>query len=72
VDRGCPQGGVLSPLLLFLVVEELITRLSEGRIYYLGYAVEICRLAVGKFPNTVSWLMQWAQHSLEMRCNVNG
>ena len=28
VSRGCPQGGVLSPLLWCLVVDELLTRLN--------------------------------------------
>jgi hypothetical protein len=30
VDRGCPQGGVLSPLLWCLVVVKLITGLNKG------------------------------------------
>jgi hypothetical protein len=30
VARGCPQGGVLSPLLRCLAVDELLTRLNEG------------------------------------------
>ena len=30
VSRGCPQGGVLSPLLWCLVVDELLARLSGG------------------------------------------
>ena len=34
VPRGCPQGGVLSPLLWCLVVDELLTRLN-GRGYML-------------------------------------
>jgi hypothetical protein len=30
VARGCPQGGVLSPLLWSLVVEELLVGLNQG------------------------------------------
>jgi hypothetical protein len=30
VSRGCPQGGVLSPLLWCPVVNDLLTRLSKG------------------------------------------
>ena len=30
VSRGCPQGGVLSPLLRCLVVNELLARVNEG------------------------------------------
>jgi len=58
VSRGCPQGGVLSPLLWCLVVNELLARLSEGGVYTQGYADDICLLAVGKFPSTVSGLIQ--------------
>jgi len=54
VSRGCPQVGVLSPLLWCLVVDEQIVRLNEGSVYAQGYADDICLLAVGKFPNTVS------------------
>ena len=33
VSRGCPQGGVLSPLLWCLVVDELLMRISGGGLY---------------------------------------
>jgi hypothetical protein len=36
VSRGCPQGGVLSPLLWCLVVDELLARLSGGGVYAQG------------------------------------
>jgi len=48
ISRGCPQEGVLSPLLWCLVVNDLITRLSESAIFIQGYAADICLLAVGK------------------------
>jgi hypothetical protein len=32
VSRGCPQGGVLSPL-LWCLVDDLIARLNRGGIY---------------------------------------
>ena len=59
VSRGCPQGGVLSPLIWCLANNELLARLNEGGVYTQGYAGDICLLAVGKFPNTVSGLIQW-------------
>ena len=68
VSRGCPQGGVLSPLLWCLVVDELLTRLSEGGVYAQGYADDICLLAVGKFPNAVYGLIQWALCTVEAWC----
>jgi hypothetical protein len=42
VSRGCPQGGVLSPLLWCLVVDKLIARLNRGGVYTQGYADDIC------------------------------
>jgi hypothetical protein len=36
VSRGCPQGGVLSPL-LWCLVDELIARLNRGGVYTQGH-----------------------------------
>jgi len=66
VSRGCQQRGVLSPLPWCLVVDELLTRLNGGGIYTQGYTDDICLLAVGKFPNAVSGLIQWALYTVEM------
>jgi len=47
----------------------VLTRLSGGGIFVQGYADDICLLAVGKFPNTVSGLMQWALLTVGTWCN---
>ena len=72
MSRGCPQGGVLSHLLWCLVVNELLARLNEGGVYSQGYADDICLLGVGRFPNMVSGLMQWALHTVEAWCDELG
>jgi hypothetical protein len=72
VARGCLQGGVLSLLLRCLVVDDLIARLNTGRVYCQGYADDICLLAGGKFPNTVSELMQGAIHTVGKWCDEVG
>jgi hypothetical protein len=72
ISRGCPQGGALSPLLWCLVVDDLIARLRGSGVFIQGYADDICLLAVGKFPNTVSGLMQWALSTVEIWCNEVG
>jgi hypothetical protein len=72
ISRGCPRGGVLSPLLWCLVEDDLLARLSGSVVFIQGYADDMCLLAVGKFPNTVSGLMQWALSTVEIWCNDVG
>jgi len=72
VSRGCPQGDVLSPLLWCLLVDELLARLNGGGVYTQGYVDDICLLAVGKYPDTVPGLIQWALHTAEMWCDELG
>jgi hypothetical protein len=72
ISRGCPQGGVLSPILWCLVVNYLIIRLSGSGVFIQGCADDIFLLAVGKFPNTVSGLMQWSLPIVEIWCNKVG
>ena len=69
-SRGCPRGGVvLSPLLWCLVADDLLARLSGNGVFIQGYADDPCLLAVGKFPNTVSGLVQWALLTVQTGCN---
>jgi hypothetical protein len=56
VARGCPQAGILSPLLWSLVVDELVEGLDENGYNTLGYADDIAILVSGKFPYTASAL----------------
>ena len=53
ISKGCPQVGVLSPLLWCLLVDDLLARLSGSGVFIQEYAGDICLLAVGKFPNTL-------------------
>jgi hypothetical protein len=68
VSRSCPQAGLLSPLLWCLFVDDLIARLNMRGVNTQCYADDICLLAVGKFPNRVSGLMQWVRHTVVTRC----
>ena len=56
--RGCPQGGVLSPLLWNLVVDGLLTRLTNLGLTCQGYADDIVIIARGKFEHTLCELIQ--------------
>jgi hypothetical protein len=57
---GCPQGGVLSPLLWNLVVDRLLVATSELGFSTFGYADDIIIIVQGKFAHTVRELMEGA------------
>jgi hypothetical protein len=57
----------LSPL-LWCLVNELLPWLSEGGVYSQGYVDDIGLLR-GKFPNTVSGLIQWGLHTVKAWCD---
>ena len=67
MSMGSPQGSVLSPLLLCLV-NEFLASLNDGRVYTQGYSDNICLLAGGKFPNTISELIQRVPNIVEVWC----
>ena len=69
VSRGCPQGGVLSPLLWNLVVDSLLWTLNKQGFYTIGYADDISILIDGKFESVLCNLMQTALHTVENWCN---
>jgi hypothetical protein len=60
VVGGCPQGGVLSPLLWNLVVLELLADLNNQGLCAMGFADDIVIIAQGKFTHTVREVMQAA------------
>ena len=48
VDSGCQQGGVLSPILWCLVVDELLHQLSGEGYHPIGYADDILVIMRGQ------------------------
>ncbi|OXA43053.1 Retrovirus-related Pol polyprotein from type-1 retrotransposable element R1 [Folsomia candida] len=64
-ERGCPQGGVLSPLLWNLVVDEVPKKLRNSlpQVYSNGYADDISTLSRGLDLGTV---VQDAQRSINI------
>jgi hypothetical protein len=48
-DRGCPQGGVLSPLLWCLIVNDLLEDLQREGFHTDGYADDTAIVAGGCF-----------------------
>lgn len=68
VAKGCPQGGVLSPLLWNLVINDLITILNSQYYYTIGYADDLTILVKGKEASTVCQLTQSALRIVERWC----
>ena len=63
--RGCPQGGILSPLLWNLTMDDLLRDLNEAGYYSIGFADDIAIIIRGKFPSTVSEVLQNSLKRLE-------
>ena len=71
--RGCPQGGVLSPLLWNLVVDELLANLnSRSGLYAQGYADDIVIICQGKFMETCIDLTQRGLNEVQLWCDQKG
>ena len=51
--QGCPQGGVLSPLMWSMVVDELLDVLTNTGIQVQGYADDIVLICRGKYEDTL-------------------
>ena len=58
VERGTPQGGVLSPLLWKLVVNDILLELERDGYSVVAYADEVAIAVVGKYPHIMTELME--------------
>jgi hypothetical protein len=58
VVGGCPQGGILSPLLGNLVVDKFLVEDNGLGFNILGYADDIVNTVLSKFAHIVEALMQ--------------
>ena len=68
VAKGCPQGGVLSPLLWNLVVDDLIRRLNDNGHFTVGYADDLTVLISGKYENILCDVMRYVFEVIENWC----
>ena len=60
LNRGTPQGGVLSPLVWNLAIEDLLEELNTGPIRAVRFADDVCILLRGIDPNSLVDLAQIA------------
>ena len=70
--RGCPQGGVLSPLLWSLVVDKLLQNLTEQGISCIGYADDVVAVVRGKSDSTLCDLLQYTLSIISEWCKTVG
>ena len=68
VNKGCPQGGILPPLLYCLVKDSLLCLLNESGFYSQGFADDLAILIIGQFTSTLCDLMQSALYLVESWC----
>lgn len=71
-SKGCPQGGVLSPLLWSLVVDDLLNSLVAMGFEVIGYADDIVIVVRGKHDETLSNRMQIALNYTLAWCKGEG
>lgn len=70
--KGCPQGGVLSPLLWNLVADGLLRKLNSLGFPSYGFADDYLTMIVGLCVNTIFDLMQQALREIEEWCSEIG
>lgn len=68
VSEGCPQGGVLSPLLWIMVSDELLHVLEAERIHAAAYADDFVILVKGKYEEVLPDLMERALQKVRQWC----
>ncbi|CAA9998748.1 unnamed protein product [Nesidiocoris tenuis] len=69
---GCPQGGVLSPLLWLLVADGLLTLLVEQGFEVVGYADDLAVIIRGRFDSTLSERVQVGLDLIQRWCDGEG
>lgn len=72
VNKGCPQGGVLSPILWNMVIDDLLNKLNKAGYNTEGFADDIVILLIGKFEETLNSMMKSALIIVEKWCTENG
>ena len=58
VSDGCPQGGVLSPLLWTLVADELLRMTNDSGVITVGYADDFALLVKGKYEEVLPDILE--------------
>jgi Reverse transcriptase (RNA-dependent DNA polymerase) len=68
ISKGCPQGGVLPPLLFILVKDSLLKLLNDSGYFSQSFADDLSVILIGLFVSTLCDLMQAAFAIIENWC----
>lgn len=68
VSKGCPQGGVLPPLLYILVKDSVLKTLNDMGYNSHSFADDLAVILIGKFISSLCELMQHAFALIENWC----
>jgi ribonuclease HI len=66
---GCPQGGVLSPLIWLFIADALLMKMEEANIHAVSFADDFVLLVRGSVPDVVFDRMQQALRIVEQFTN---
>lgn len=69
--RGCPQGGVLSPLLWNITVNSLLIKLEDKNHHAQAYADDVAIVYTGERISTLSSKMQRGLDIIQEWCEDN-
>ena len=72
VESGCQQGGVLSPLLWNLVVDELLHLLTDQGCQPIRYADDILVIARGIYLDALMGVVQQTLKVVDTWCQTTG
>lgn len=72
VGRGCPQGGVISPLLWLLVVDDLLAGLEKLGVMVAGYADDVALAISNDHAGELHSRMQKALNFVQQWCLGHG
>lgn len=72
VSNGTPQGGILSPFLWILVMDDLLIQLTKAGYHVVCYADDLAIFVTGKFESVLTGLIQSAIHIVCCWATRNG
>ena len=71
IGKGCPQGGILSPLLWNLVMDSLLQLLKAHNVWCIGYADDLVICVENNTPSITAEVTQHALSIIQKWCKAH-